>query len=69
MTPQDFNLSRPAYSVNDLLSMLPMGRTGLYAAIKSGSLKATKHGKSTWFLAPDVAAFLNSLRARSAGEA
>lgn len=61
MIPQDFNLTRAAYSVNDLLALLPIGRTSLYAAVKRGELKATKYGKSTWFLAPDVAAFLTSL--------
>ena len=62
---QDFNLTKPAYSVNDLLSQLPLGRTRLYAAIKSGDLKATKYGKSTWFLAKDVAAFLSRLEGGS----
>ncbi len=62
MLPQDFNLTRPAYSVNELLAILPLGRTSLYAAIKSGALRANKLGKKTLFLAPDVAAFLASLR-------
>lgn len=58
---QDFNLTKPAYSVNDLLEMLPMGRTRLYASIKCGDLKPTKYGKSTWFFAKDVAAFLSKI--------
>lgn len=58
---QDFNLTKPAYSVNDLLELLPLGRTRLYAAIKCGDLKPTKFGKSTWFFAKDVAAFLSKL--------
>lgn len=58
---QDFNLTKPAYSVNELLDVLPMGRTKLYSAIKGGDLKPTKFGKSTWFLAKDVAAFLAKL--------
>lgn len=58
---KDFNLTKPAYSVNDLLELLPLGRTSLYAAIKCGDLKSTKFGKSTWFFAKDVAAFLSKL--------
>lgn len=58
---QDFNLTKPAYSVNELLDVLPMGRTRLYSAIKCGDLRPTKFGKSTWFLAKDVAAFLSKL--------
>jgi len=62
---QDFNLTKTAYSVKDLLAQLPLGRTKLYAAIKCGDLKATKYGKSTWFLAKDVAAFLSKLEGGS----
>ncbi len=62
MSPNDFNLTRAAYSVNEILAILPLGRTSLYKAIKDGSLTATKFGKKTLFLAPDVAAFLISLR-------
>ena len=61
MQNQNFNLTKPAYSVNDMLELLPLGRTRLYAAIKSGDLKATKFGKSTWFFAKDVADFLSKL--------
>jgi excisionase family DNA binding protein len=61
MHPHEYNLTRAAYSVNELLEILPLGRTSLYAAIKAGTLKATKLGKKTLFLAPDVAAFLAAL--------
>ena len=68
MTPQELGLTKPAYSVNDLLEILPLGRTSLYAAIKKGSLRATKYGKNTWFLGPDVAAFLSKLRSEGDGD-
>lgn len=61
MFTQNYNLNKPAYSVNEVLAMLPFGRTKLYQAINSGKLKATKCGKSTWFLSGDIADFLNSL--------
>jgi predicted DNA-binding transcriptional regulator AlpA len=57
----NYNLTKPAYSVNEVLAMLPFGRTKLYQAINSGKLKATKYGKSTWFMSSDIAEFLNSL--------
>ena len=63
MQPNNLNLNKPAYSVNELLAMLPLGRTSLYAAIKSGKLKATKLGKKTLFIVSDVAAFLSALPA------
>ena len=63
MLPHEYNLTRAAYSVNELLEILPLGRTSLYAAIKAGTLKATKLGKKTLFLAPDVVAFLAALPA------
>ncbi len=61
MHPNDYNLTRAAYGVNDLLGIIPLGRTSLYNAIKSGRLKAVKNGKSTLFLAPDITEFLASL--------
>lgn len=57
----NFNLDKAAYSVNELLATLPLGRTSIYAAIKCGKLRATKYGKKTLFLAPDIANFLSSL--------
>jgi excisionase family DNA binding protein len=62
MNPQDFNLKYPAYSVNELLELLPLGRTSLYYAVKEGRLKAHKLGKKTLFLAPDIVVFLESLQ-------
>jgi excisionase family DNA binding protein len=61
MLPHDLNLTKIAYSVNELLAILPLGRTSLYDAIKKGKLRATKFGKKTLFLAPDIAAFLAGL--------
>jgi hypothetical protein len=63
MSPSDFGLTKPAYSVNETLSLLPIGRTSLYEAIKDGKLHPRKHGKKTIILAPDLAAFLTQLEA------
>jgi hypothetical protein len=62
MPTRDFNLTKPAYSINEVLEIMPFGRTKLYSAIKNGNLTATKFGKSTWILAPDLTAFLSSLQ-------
>lgn len=57
----NFNLNKLGYSVNELLKLLPIGRTRLYQAVKDGDLKLTKYGKRTWFLAKDVSEFLAKL--------
>jgi excisionase family DNA binding protein len=62
MTPQDFGLTKAAYSVNETLSVLSIGRTSLYRLVQNGELKATKLGSKTLFCAPDIAALLNRLR-------
>lgn len=38
INPQDFNLNQAAYSVGQLLQILPLGRTSLYYAIKRGDV-------------------------------
>jgi hypothetical protein len=61
MNPQTLNLTKAAYSVKELVDLLPLGRNSIYEAVKSGDLKVTKFGKRTMFLAPHVAEFLESL--------
>ncbi len=63
ISPADFNLLKAAYSVNEAISVTTIKRTSLYAAIKSGELRATKYGNKTLFLAADLASFLASLPA------
>ncbi len=62
MHPNEYNLLKAAYSVDELLDVQPAGRTTIYAEMKSGRLRATKIGKRTLFLAPDVVAWLNACR-------
>lgn len=40
-----YNHIKPRYSINDLLSLLSIGRAGLYAEINAGRLKTYKVGK------------------------
>ena len=61
-TPHALNFTKAAYSVAETMSILSLGRTSLYALVKTGHLKATKCGRRTLFLAPDLAAFLTDLQ-------
>jgi hypothetical protein len=50
-----------AYRIPDVCAMTQLGRTSVYAAIKSGELVARKWGRCTVVLAEDLAAFLGNL--------
>jgi len=64
--PRAFGLVKAAYTVNETLDLLSIGRTSLYAAVKDGQLTPVKFGKKTLFFACDLAAFLDRLRAAPA---
>jgi len=59
--PRAFGLVKAAYSVNETLDLLSIGRTSLYAAVNRGELNPVKFGKKTLFYAADLAAFLAKL--------
>jgi excisionase family DNA binding protein len=48
-------------TVNDTCSMLSMGRTALYAAVRTGSIRAVKLGKRTMFHRDEIERFVKSL--------
>lgn len=54
-------LTKAAYSVRELVEIMPLGRNSIYEALYEGRLKAKKFGKRIMFLAPDVEQFLLSL--------
>lgn len=56
-----FNLTKSAYSINELLAILPIGRTKLHSEINKGRLVAHKLGKRTVFQAQDIANYLQNL--------
>jgi hypothetical protein len=62
MSPQEYGLVKAAYSVNETLHLLSIGRTALYKLVNSGRLKQSKFGKKTLFMAPDLARLLDELR-------
>jgi hypothetical protein len=50
-----------AYRIADICKATGLGRTSIYAAIKSGALIARRYGRCTLVLADDLAAFLRDL--------
>jgi excisionase family DNA binding protein len=62
MSPHEFGLSKAAYTVNETLQLLSVGRTNLYRLVKDGRLVPTKIGKKTLFAAPDIVSLLSKHR-------
>lgn len=60
--PHTFGLNKAAYSVNETIDLLSIGRTSLYVAVSQGNLHPVKFGRKTLFYAADLAAFLAKLR-------
>ena len=54
-------LSVRAYRISDVCKATGLGRTSIYAAIKSGDLVARKWNRCTIVLGDDLATFLNNL--------
>jgi excisionase family DNA binding protein len=64
--PQEFGLAKVAYSVNETMSLLSIGRTLLYRLVSQKSLLPVKIGKKTLFYASDIATFLADRRKAAA---
>ena len=54
-------MKKSAFTVNEILHELGIGRSKLYKEIAEGKLKPRKIGTKTIFLAKDVEDYLNSL--------
>jgi hypothetical protein len=67
--PDRYEVCQPfaprAYRISDVCKITRLGRTTIYAAIKSGDLIARKYGRATIVLADDLEAFLRSLQTTS----
>lgn len=55
------DIRRRAYSVDEVQAALCFGRTKTWELIRSGELKARKHGGRVLVLAEDLDAFLQGL--------
>jgi hypothetical protein len=62
INPHAFGLVKAAYSVNETLNIISIGRTSLYKLVKLGELTPIKFGKKTLFGSDDLAALLTRLR-------
>ena len=50
-----------AFRICEVCQRTGLGRTSIYAAIKTGALVARKHGRRTVVLGDDLSAFLRGL--------
>jgi Helix-turn-helix domain len=50
-----------SFRISDVCKLTGLGRTSIYAAIKSGELVARKWNRCTIVLGDDLASFLNNL--------
>jgi excisionase family DNA binding protein len=57
----DIDEKRVAHSIKAACRISGLGRTSIYAALKSGALSARKCGRRTLILADDLEAFLRKL--------
>lgn len=55
------NLEKAAYSITELLTLLPIGRSRLNKAIKSGELKSKKLGNKRIILVTAVIEYLEGM--------
>ena len=54
-------MQKSAYTVNEVIREIGIGRSKLYAEIAAGKITPRKIGKKTIFLAQDVQDYLNAL--------
>ena len=54
-------MEKLAYTIDEAKAEGAGGKTAIYAAIKSGALKARKRGNRTVFLAADLTEYLEGL--------
>jgi excisionase family DNA binding protein len=66
LNPADFGLTKAAYTINEALAVLPIGKTTLYAMIAAGEIAVIRFGKRVSISAPDIADLLNRHRVASA---
>jgi excisionase family DNA binding protein len=58
----DAKKDKLAYGINDVLDVVPVGRSFIYEEIRAGRLKAFKIGKRTLIADDDLRAWIASYR-------
>ena len=66
LNASELGLLKPAYSINETLAILPIGRTKLYQLIAGGELEVIHFGKRAAITAPAIVDLLNRLRTAAA---
>lgn len=55
-------ITKPAYNIQELRrDLINMSKCRIYAEIKEGKLRKSKIGRNTYFLADDIAAWLEAI--------
>lgn len=54
-------MQKQAYTVNEAIQEIGIGRSKLYSEIKDGKITPRKIGRKTIFLAKDIEDYLNAL--------
>ena len=62
LDPRNFGLIKAAYSVNETIDLLSIGRTKFYELVDNGDLKITKLGNKSLVYVTDIVALLSRLR-------
>jgi predicted DNA-binding transcriptional regulator AlpA len=53
---------KSAYSLRELLELVPLSKSSIYGQIKAGRLRAAKCGRRTIFMIGDVEQWLDGMR-------
>ncbi|MGQ0444730.1 MAG: hypothetical protein ACT4O2_06305 [Beijerinckiaceae bacterium] len=60
MDENDFALTKPAYSVREVVDLMPFGRTKVLSDIDAGRLEALRNGKTVVITRPAIVRYINS---------
>ncbi len=62
LSPEDYGLKNPTYTVNETIKILSIGRNTLYKLINAKQLFPIPIGRRRIFSAIEITRFLNSLQ-------
>jgi hypothetical protein len=62
LSAADLNLTKTAYTLDEVLQRFPFGRSTLLGLIDAGELPVTRFGRRISFTTPDLVALVNKQR-------